>query len=120
YSKLLDIERLLAKYNRTGSTDVYLRQLQLGTAAATRDALEIYQTILVDVQKTYTSMYQGEFRSASISVDRAREQMTLLQEQGERLARNGLGIPFFDDSSEDNRFLSSSNLIEYLDRITAC
>jgi hypothetical protein len=72
--------------------------------------------ILSDVQKTYTSMYEGEFRAASITVDRSRDQMTLLQEQGERLARNGLGIPFFGDGDEQSRHLSNSNLIEYLDR----
>lgn len=115
YSKLLDMQRILSKYIQSGSTSTYLRKLQLGTVEATRDALETYQTILVDVQKTYAAMYQGEFRSATISVDRAREQMSLLQEQGERLARNGLGIPFFDDSNEDTKRLSSSNLIDYLD-----
>ncbi len=115
YSKLLDMERLLAKYIHTNSTDTYLRPLQVGTPAIARDALETYQTILVDVQKTYVSMYQGEFRAATLTVDRAREQMTLLQEQGERLARQGVGIPFFDDSSEEGKRLSGSNLIEYLD-----
>ncbi len=114
YSKLLDIERVLAKYIQSKATDTYLRRLRLGHPYETRDALATYEMILSDVQKTYTSMYEGEFRAASITVDRSRDQMTLLQEQGERLARNGLGIPFFGDADEQARHLSNSNLIEYL------
>jgi Ferritin-like len=116
YSKLLDIARVLAKYDQAGATSVYLRDLQLATATTTQAALETYQTILLDVQKTYAAMYAGEFRSATITVDRAREQMTLLQAQGEQLARQGLGIPFFDDASAATQQLSSRNLMEYLDR----
>lgn len=116
YTRLLEIERVLAKYTTSGATNVYLRSLRLGTPTETRAALDTYETILLDVEKTYTSMYQGEFRAASVTVDRAREQMTLLQDQGERLARQGLGIPFFDGSTEQARQLSSTNLIEYLDR----
>jgi hypothetical protein len=116
YSKLLDMQRVLMKYSQSGSTDVYLRTLRLGEQNETRDALETYATILLDVQKTYASMYAGEFRAASVTVDRSREQMSLLQEQGERLARAGLGIPFFGDADEPANQLASSNLIEYLDR----
>jgi hypothetical protein len=96
YSRLVDIERVLAKYIQSNSTSTYLRNLQLGSRETTQDALKTYEQILLDVQKTYMTMYQGEFRAATVTVERARDQMTLLQEQAERLARNGLGIPFFD------------------------
>ncbi|MEP0873925.1 hypothetical protein NDA01_29900 [Trichocoleus desertorum AS-A10] len=117
YSKLLDIKRVLAKYVQSDSISTYLRDLRLGTTSETHDALESYKAILVDVQKTYTSMYRGEFRAATITVDRAHDYMTLLQEQGEWLARQGLGIPFFGDANEPDTHLSDSNLLEYLDRV---
>lgn len=106
YSKLMDVQRVLEKYSQLEAIDAYLRPLRVGTFQETSEALVHYKDILLNVQQTYASVSQGEFRAAGATASCARDQMTLLQAQGEKLARQGIGIPFFDGAAE---FMEPSN-----------
>ncbi|MEM6839505.1 MAG: ferritin-like domain-containing protein [Cyanobacteria bacterium P01_D01_bin.6] len=100
YSKLIEAQRILEPYSQSAAIAAYLRPLQVGTPEETRDALDHYREILLGVQQTYASISQGEFRAAGETVSCARDQMTFLQEEGEKLARQGIGVPFFSDAIE--------------------
>ena len=117
YKTLLDVQRVLDKYVQFGATDVYLRQLRVGTFQETAGALEHYREILGNVQQTYESIPQGQFRAAGATASCARDQMTYLQEKGESLARQGIGIPFFDDVIAEDQPWAGHNLLEYLNEV---
>ena len=114
YKTLLDVQRVLDKYLPFGATNTYLRQLRVGTFAETAEALEHYREILVNVQQTYAAIPQGEFRAAGATASCARDQMTYLQEKGETFARQGIGIPFFDDVIAMGQQWAGHNLLDYL------
>ncbi|MEM1290966.1 MAG: ferritin-like domain-containing protein [Cyanobacteria bacterium P01_H01_bin.162] len=115
YKNLLEVQRVLDKYVQLDATDAYLRPLQVGTFAATADALEHYREILVNVQQTYASIPQGEFRAAGTTASCARDQMTYLQEKGEVLARRGIGLPFFAEVVAGEQPWSGRDLLKYLE-----
>ena len=115
YKNLLEVQRVLDKYVQLDATDAYLRPLRVGTFAETADALEHYREILVNVQQTYASIPQGEFRAAGATASCARDQMTYLQEKGEVLARQGIGLPFFAEVMVGGQPWSGHDLLKYLE-----
>ena len=115
YKNLLDVQRVLEKYIQFDAIEAYLRPLQVGTFQETAGALEHYREILVNVQQTYASIPQGEFRAAGATASCARDQMTYLQEKGEILARQGIGLPFFDEVMAGGQSWSGYDLLKYLE-----
>ncbi|MEM6436297.1 MAG: ferritin-like domain-containing protein [Cyanobacteria bacterium P01_D01_bin.115] len=115
YKNLLEVQRVLDKYVQLDATDAYLRPLRVGTFAETANALEHYREILVNVQQTYASIPQGEFRAAGATASCARDQMTYLQEKGEVLARQGIGLPFFAEVMAGGQPWSGHDLLKYLE-----
>ena len=91
FERFRDIGLVLRQYPEDDPP--YLRAVTLAQpdAAAVKDVLVLYQTIITELTKAY-STGRVEERAAIIQ---AREAMTKLNDLAENLAGRGIGIPFF-------------------------
>ena len=91
FERFRDIGLILRQY--PAETPPYLRAVTVGVPgdARVKDALELYRSIVAELTTAY-STGQIEERAAIIQ---AREAMTKLNALADKLAGEGVGIPFF-------------------------
>lgn len=97
FSHFLDIQKALQAYP-ADRPDLYLRDIHVGTEEEAWPALELYQEIILPgLAKAYANFSVQQFREGGRQTKQAREAMTRLNEMGDELARQGIGIPFWSD-----------------------
>lgn len=74
-----------------GDPAPWLRPVVLATPEQATDALGFYRGILAALATAY---HRGDVEDAGAILD-ARQKMMALNDEAERLATNGLGVPFF-------------------------
>jgi hypothetical protein len=95
YNRLRDVRGVLARYKTADPPYPYLRELQLGTPAQTAAALTAYGEITAKLSQAYSLLARGDFADAGRLIADARVAMNTLLDEGERLAKHGVGIPFW-------------------------
>lgn len=94
FARFREMRERLARYG-SGPEAPYLRRLRLGTPAQAAPALGELRQLLRHLQMAYTAEAGGNLALAQAAITQAREAMVRLQTAGERLAQQGIGIPFF-------------------------
>lgn len=95
FSRFQDIKAAFKIYAGAESPP-YLRKLQVGTTEQTKEAGDSLAIIVAHINSAYKDGAQGDFARSGKDVVAARTAMNDLFDTGERLAKQGLGIPFFD------------------------
>jgi hypothetical protein len=95
YTRLRDVRGVLARYKTADPPYPYLRGLQLGTPEQTAAALAAYGEITAKLSQAYLLLRHGVFADAGRLIAEARAAMNTLLDEGERLAQQGVGIPFW-------------------------
>jgi hypothetical protein len=95
YTRLRDVRGVLARYQTAEPPYPYLRQLEPGTPEQAAAALTAYGEITMKLSQAYEYLAQGDFANAGRLIAEARVAMNTLLCEGERLAKQGVGIPFW-------------------------
>ena len=74
----------------------YLRGIVVGSGTVVGPALELRNNIIIALRKAYTAAACDNIGESNNQIYGAREDMQSLLEEGERLAKNNIGIPFFE------------------------
>ena len=94
FERLSEIKTVLRIYE--GVTPIpYLRPIAVGSTANAADALAAFDTIVTNLKVAYARLSLGQFAEAAQSLADARNAMNRLVDEGERLAADGVGIPFW-------------------------
>lgn len=97
FSQFHDIKKALKAYPKDRS-DLYLRQVRVGRQDEAREALILYNDIILpQLYKAYSSFSDKHFHAGGEQTHSAREAMTRLNQIGDEMARQGIGIPFWED-----------------------
>jgi hypothetical protein len=102
YERLCELQRVLKHYDGDPSYP-YLRKITLGTAASAAVAIARRDAILKELHDAYVGLARGSFAAVANLISGARQNMALLIEEGERLAAQGVGIPFWEDPSPSDK-----------------
>jgi hypothetical protein len=95
YTRLRDVRGVLARYQTAEPPYPYLRQLEPGTPEQAAAALAAYGEITMKLSQAYEYLARGGFADAGRLIAEARVAMNALLCEGERLAKQGVGIPFW-------------------------
>jgi len=95
YSRFREGETALKAYQGAEPALPYLRRVEIGTPRQAAAALAIYQDILRDLGKGYADYARGGMTEGAPLVNAARLKMNELLQVGEKLAADGIGIPFW-------------------------
>ena len=96
YQRFRDVERILRPYRDTGAPCVRPLELAAPADKAVHPALKAYQGILDNLRLAYRS---GDPAQRPRIAD-ARDAMTALSEELQKLAAANVGVPFFDSPSD--------------------
>ncbi|EEE36248.1 hypothetical protein RKLH11_81 [Rhodobacteraceae bacterium KLH11] len=96
FSQMKDV---LAKYDRGEGTPAYLRQIEVGTEAQAKTALDLYAKVREGLAKAYTLEAEGQFEESQTYIQQVRDDMKLFRVEGEALAAKGIGIPFWTEGT---------------------
>jgi hypothetical protein len=95
FSQFHDIKKALKVYPKD-RPDLYLRQVRVGRQDEASEALILYNDIILpQLYKAYSSFSDKHFHAGGEQTHVAREAMTKLNQIGDELARQGIGIPFW-------------------------
>ena len=95
YTRLRNVRGVLARYQTAEPPYPYLRQLEPGTSEQAAAALAAYGEITMKLSQAYEYLARGGFADAGRLIAEARVAMNALLCEGERLAKQGVGIPFW-------------------------
>ena len=95
YTRLRNVRGVLARYQTAEPPYPYLRQLEPGTPEQAAAALAAYGEITMKLSQAYEYLARGGFADAGRLIAEARVAMNALLCEGERLAKQGVGIPFW-------------------------
>jgi len=95
FQKFRDVKRILLPYAER--PELYLRPVRLagGRDPAVKDALNLLDRIVDAVKAGYLAESTGRMSDAETAIQQARAAMRAFQAEAERLAAQGIGIPFF-------------------------
>jgi hypothetical protein len=95
YTRLRDVRGVLARYEAAEPPYPYLRELKVGTSEQAAAALTAYREITAKLSQAYSLLARGIFADAGRLIADSRVAMDALLKEGESLAKEGLGIPFW-------------------------
>lgn len=98
YERVREVHKVLAAYRDAEPPYPYLRDVRLGTEEETREALALYELLRAALERAYAREAAGDPHAAQADIDEARRLMDRLREEAERVAANGIGIPFWRPS----------------------
>ena len=92
YNRFREVAVVLRSWEPArGPVAPWLRPIKLGTEAEASAALTLYREVLAALASAYRN---GDMEDAGAILN-ARQKMMVLDTEAERLAENGIGIPFF-------------------------
>ncbi len=94
FSQMKDV---LAKYDTGEGTPAYLRPIKVGTEEQAKTALELYAKVKDGLANAYTLEADGKFEESQTFIQQVRNDMKLFRVEGEALAAQGIGIPFWTE-----------------------
>jgi hypothetical protein len=92
FASFSEIRSVLSLY---GNAQPYLRPLVQGSQGEAAAALNAYNRIVTDLTSAYGQLARGDFVHAAQLLADARSAMNDLLQEGDRLARLNIGIPFW-------------------------
>lgn len=95
YNRLRDAAGVLGRYRNADPPYPYLRELRLGSPTETATALAAYRQVIEKLSQAYALLARHDFATAAPLIAAARIVMNTLLDEGEQLARQGIGIPFW-------------------------
>jgi hypothetical protein len=99
YQQFRELNEVLRAYDSTDSVGKpvypYLRAVQLGTPTEAKQGLDLYKTIIAELSLAYRDMSLRMYADGGQHILSARSAMATLLDVGDRLAADGIGIPFF-------------------------
>jgi hypothetical protein len=95
FGRFRDIQRVFGAYD--GAAEPYLRNVVLGTKEQTKAALDLYDATLAHLGRAYSAEAKSDYAAAQAAIDGARDNMHALEREAERLAKQGIGIPFWSE-----------------------
>src|SRR5262245_1658965 len=99
FEQFRDLSEVLRAYDGTDAKGEpvypYLRPVKVGSPAEAKDGLDLFNTILGELDLGYRNMSQRKYTQAGQHVRNAREAMDKLLDVGDRLAAAKIGIPFW-------------------------
>jgi hypothetical protein len=95
FERFRELRDRLALYG-TGPDAPYLRNIRLGTPQEAAAALEPLRRLRVCLQQAYLAEAAAQPAQAEVAIAQARLAMDALRDAAEQLARQGIGVPFFD------------------------
>jgi Ferritin-like len=90
---LLDVKRVLAVYEK--DQERYLHPIAPDTEAQAKRALDMFEEVKARLTTAYRNFADGRVDAGADGVANARRVMMALYAEGERLAKLGVGIPFW-------------------------
>jgi hypothetical protein len=93
HARFRDVRSVVQLY---GNATPYLRPLRLGTREETPGAREAYRAIIRHLTDAYRRLSRDAYDEAALSLGDAKIAMDALLKEGERLASQNIGIPFWD------------------------
>lgn len=100
YSHFCNIKTTLEVYRNAKPEYPYLRLVTVGTPDRTQEALEQYDKIRANLRLSYMEDFQLKLEGGSQWTHAARVAMRELNQIADRLADQGIGIPFWTDNSD--------------------
>lgn len=97
FLRFRQMKEVLAKYETPGSDPAYLRPVHVGTEAEAKDALDLYEQLREGLRKAYMLEAEAQYEEAQAYIQQQRDVMKLLRVEGERLAAENIGIPFWPE-----------------------
>ena len=94
FSRFRDIGAVLKVYKGVVPAP-YLRPIEPGSREQAAAALAAYETILAGLSAAYAAMAVGDLANSGKAIVDARQAMTTLMAEGETLAAQSIGIPFW-------------------------
>lgn len=98
FLRFRQMKQVLSKYQTGPGTPAYLRPVQVGSEDQARAALDLFEQIKDGLRNAYMLEAQDQYEQAQDYIQQQRDQMKLLRIEGERLAADGIGIPFWTDT----------------------
>jgi hypothetical protein len=95
YTRLRDVRSALARYSEAEPLYPYVRELKLGTPEQAKAALAAHGEITTKLSSAYSLLARGAFADAGSLITKARRAMDALLVEGEGLAKQRIGIPFW-------------------------
>lgn len=93
YSRFRDIRGILEAYPEDGAA--WLRPMEVGTGSSGHDGVEIFERLVAALGEAYTVEAAGDASAAQQQIAEARTLMRQLETTADRLAADGIGIPFW-------------------------
>lgn len=94
YTRFRDLRAVLTDtYGE--SFDGYVREIAPGSGPAVDPVMSTYRHIRDQLRAGFVAQSHGDFAAAGSAIAAARAAMEELREQGEQLASQGIGVPFF-------------------------
>ncbi|WP_319546503.1 ferritin-like domain-containing protein [Ruegeria conchae] len=97
FLRFSQMKGVLAKYDTGEGTPAYLRPIKVGTEEQAKTALELYAKVKDGLANAYTLEADGKFEESQTFIQQVRDDMKLFRVEGEALAAQGIGIPFWTE-----------------------
>ncbi len=95
YNRLRDVGSVLGRYRNADPPYPYLREIRRGTPEESEAALAAYRAVIEKLSQAYALLARQAVAAAAPLIADARVAMNTLLAEGERLALQGVGIPFW-------------------------
>lgn len=95
FLRFRQMKEVLAKYDFGQEDPACLRPIEIGSAAQASTALDLFEQVKSGLRSAYSLEAEGQYEASQTYVQQVRDAMKLLRVEGERLAAQGVGIPFW-------------------------
>lgn len=92
FSQMKDV---LAKYDTSEGIPAYLRPIEVGTEEQAKTALDLYAKVKDGLANAYNLEAAGKLEESQTFIQQVRDDMKLFRVEGEALAAQEIGIPFW-------------------------
>ncbi len=97
FLRFKQMREVLAKYDIGKDTPAYLRPVEVGTKAQAKAALDLYDQVKDGLHNAYTLEARHQYEQSQTYIQKVRDIMKLLRVEGEKLAADDIGIPFWPE-----------------------
>lgn len=97
FLRFTHMQQILAKYPFEDGKAPYLRDISPGSKEQTQDAMDQFDRIVDGLGAAYSAEAQGDMQAAQTHISAVRTAMEHFRTEGERLAKENIGVPFWSE-----------------------
>ncbi len=97
YLRFKQMREVLRKYETGQDVPAYLRPVRVGSKTETAEALDLFEQVKDGLRNAYQLEAKKQYEQSQVYIQKVRDTMKLLRVEGERLAAEGIGIPFWPE-----------------------